>query len=275
MWRIALALVVLLAACGKDSGSTVSEVLQGVEIASRLGNVVVQSDTLIVSDVFSVEGDDAPSLAQYTCDGGTCTREAQTGTPLIEPLLDLTDLSTDPRTEYMDIREHRGVDLARYSVTSNHDGAEWTFTHYGAWLTHSAFETTIGSATNTDGIDLGTAWSVSFGKDTGTNPAGDGVWEGVMLGNTRHGPVHPLRGDATIRFTFATSKLAVDFSNIRNLATDGSHPDMEWTGIDVSDGAFELRNIGHIAGRFYGADHAEVGGVFTHPTAVGAFGARK
>ncbi len=278
MWRIALAFVVLLAACGKDSGSTTSEILRGVEIAGRLGNIVLESDTLIKSDVFSVKGDDEPSLVQYACDGLNCTEEARTGIPLTDTLLTLDELPTDPRTEYTDIHEHRGVDLARYSVTSTHDEVEWTFTHYGAWLTHSAFETTIGSATNAEGIDLSTAYSVSFGDETGTNPAGDGVWEGVMLGNTRHGSVQPLRGDATIRFTFATdttSKLAVDFSNIRNLATDDEHPGMSWSDIDVSDGAFELRNIGHIAGRFYGDDHAEVGGVFTHPTALGAFGARK
>ncbi len=279
MWRIALALVILLTACGGDD-KKVGDILRGVEITSRVGNIILQSDTLIVSDVFSVAGDNEPSLTQYNCDGQSCKRETPSE-PLIEPLLSLGDFPTDPRTDYTGIRKHREVDLAEYSVTSTHDGIEWTFAHYGAWLTHSAFETTIGSATKAEGMDLSTAYSVSFGNDTGTNPGGDGVWEGVMLGNTRHGPAQALRGDATVRFTFATNKLVVDFSNIVNLATDAPHPKMEWTGIDgtgigVSDGAFTFQKDQYnIAGRFYGVDHAEVGGVFTHPTALGAFGAKK
>ena len=52
---------------------------------------------------------------------------------------------------------------------------------------------------------------------------------------------------------------------------------MKWSGLDVANGAFERRNdvLGHIAGKFYGLGHAEVGGVFTHPSAMGAFGAKK
>ena len=277
MWRIALALVVLLTACS-GGDKKVIDVLRGVEITARVSTIVLQSDTLIVSDVLSVEGDDQPSLTQYACDGRRCTREAQTGTPLIEPLRELADLSIDPNTNYREIGKHRGVDLAQYSVTSTQNGVEWTFANYGAWLTHSAFETTIGNATRTGGIVLNTAYSVSFGDDTGTNPEGEGegVWRGVMLGNTRHGPIQALRGDATLRFTFATDKLAVQFSNIRNLATNAQHPDMKWPDFDVADGAFEFQNpAGHVVGRFYGPEHAEVGGVFTHPTALGAFGAKK
>ena len=282
MWRIALALVVLLTACS-GGDKKVIDVLRGVEISARVGSIVVESDTLIVSDVLSVEGDDEPSLTQYACDGRRCTREAQTGTPLIEPLRALAELSpVDPNTNYREIGKHRGVDLAQYSVTSTQNGVEWTFANYGAWLTHSAFETTIGNATRTGGIVLNTAYSVSFGNDTGTNPEGEGegVWTGVMLGNTRSGSIQALRGDATLRFTFATDKLAVQFSNIRNLATDAQYPDIKWPDFDVADGAFEYqspggRTNGHVVGRFYGPEHAEVGGVFTHPSALGAFGAKK
>ena len=282
MWRIALALVVLLTACS-GGDKKVIDVLRGVEITARVATIVVNSDTLIVSDVVSVEGDDQPSLTHYTCDGQRCTRAAQTDTPLIEPLRALAELSAvDPNTNYREIGKHRGVDLAQYSVTSTQNGVEWTFANYGAWLTHSAFETTIGNAMRTGGIVLNTAYSVSFGDDTGTNPEGEGegVWRGVMLGNTRHGPIQALRGDATLRFTFATDKLAVEFSNIRNLATDAPHSDMSFSNIDVADGAFEFQSpagrlAGHVAGRFYGPEHAEVGGVFTYPTALGAFGAKK
>ncbi len=280
MWRIALAFVVLLAACGKDSGSTVSDILQGVEITSKVGRILVESDTLIVSDVLSVEGNEDPSITEYTCGGQSCDSVSETK-PLFAPPSSLDKLSVDTDIEYTEISELKGVDLARYSVTSTNDVGEWTFTHYGAWLDHSAFETTIGSATTTDEIDLSTAYSLSFGDATGKSPAGDGMWEGVMLGNTRNRSIEPLRGNATVSFTFETGELDVKFTDIMNLETNSLHADIiKWPAISVNeDGEFEWRSVadgvGHIAGRFYGPDHAEVGGVFTWPTALGAFGAKK
>ena len=42
-----------------------------------------------------------------------------------------------------------------------------------------------------------------------------------------------------------------------------------------TDGRFhQLTPTREIHGRFYGPGHAEVGGIFTHPEAVGAFGAK-
>ena len=286
MWRIALALVVFLAACSKDDSSKVIEILQGVEIVSRVSSITLQSDTLILSDVLSVTGDGKPSLTQYQCTEKTCTRSSQVGTPLLEPLLALADIPIDPGISYTKPGKHQGVDVAQYSLTSSRKGVEWTFAHYGAWLTHSALETSIGSATNADGIDLNTAYSVSFGNDTGSSPAGDATWTGVMIGNTRKGKIEPIRGDANITFTLgdstgpagsAVGSLDVRFVNLRNLDANSAHPDINWPPFPVSaDGTFRFQGTGgEVAGLFYGPEHAEVGGVFTRATAVGAFGARK
>ena len=284
MWRIALALVVFLAACSKDDSSKVIEILQGVEIVSRVSSITLQADTLILSDVLSVKGDDKPSLTRYQCTGKTCTRSSQAGTPLLEPLLALADVPIDPEISYTKPGKHQGVDVAQYSLTSSRNGIDWTFTHYGGWLTHSAIETSIGSATDANGIDLNTAYSVSFGNDTGTSPTGEATWSGVMIGNTRHGKIEPIRGDANIAFTLgaadgasAVASLDVRFVNIRNLATGNPHPEIIWPPVSVSaDGTFQFQGTnGEVAGEFYGPDHAEVGGVFTRATAVGAFGARK
>lgn len=285
MWRIALVLVVLLAACSEKGGGggSTRELLQRVEVAARVSGIVLDSDTLILSDVISVDGDDPPSLTNYRCIGQSCTRLNQNDDPLIDPLVqtvvELVNF-TEPEANYSEISEHRGVGLSENSFNRTVSGDRWSFTNYGAWLNHAAFNTIISTAT-VRGIPLQTAYNISFGNDTGTNPVAEGVvWTGVMLGNTRHTSQQPtiraLRGDATVSFALATDTLDVKFNNVIYLDTAESFPDMNWFDIDVADGAFERRNIaGHIAGEFYGPDHSEVGGVFTHPSAMGAFGAKK
>lgn len=284
MWRIALALVVFLAACAKDDGSKVIKILQGVDIAARVSSIVLQSDTLIVSDVFSVDGDKT-TLTRYNCTGQTCTRSPTDSAPKIEPLRALAGLTVDPRTTYTKPGKHQGVDVAQYSLTSTRGGDEWTFSNYGAWLTYSGLETSIGNATSAGGTNLQTAYSMSFGNDTGTSPGGNATWTGVMIGNTRHGQIEPIRGDANVAFTLgenpaleanAVGSLDVRFVNIKNPDTGNAHPDMPWPPVSVfADGSFRFEGNGQVAGRFYGPDHGEVGGVFNHPTALGAFGARK
>ena len=278
MWRIALAFVVLLAACSKDNGGgKIGEILEHSIIVAQLGNVVLQTDTLILSDSISVQGDNSPSLAQYTCDGGRCAKTNQADDSVIEPLvMKRGDLSVDRRTIFSETDRRRGVGLAQHTLpTTDKNGAEWSFKNYGAWLSHSAFNTAIGTAT-VNGTTLQAAYNMSFGDDTGSNPKSSAQWIGVMLGNTRHGDVQALRGDATVDFDLTTKKLDIAFTNIVNLDTNEPYAKIEWPPItDLTDGAFEYRKNGHIVGRFYGDNHAEVGGVFTHPTAIGAFGAGK
>ncbi len=281
MWRIALALVVLLAACSKDTVGegtpTIGEILEDITVVSQVSNVILQADTLLLSDSISVQGENPPSLTQYTCDGDGCMKTNQADDPVTEPLVTtLSDLSADPRTTFSGRERRRGVGLAQHTITVTDDsGVEWSFANYGAWLSHSAFDAVIATAT-VNGITWQAAYNVSFGAATGTNPKGNARWIGVMLGNTRHGDVQALRGDATIDFDFATDELDIAFTNIVNLDTDDSQPDIVWpTVTNVVNGAFEFQGNGHIVGRFYGPDHAEVGGVFTYPTAVGAFGAGK
>ena len=292
MWRIALALVVLLAACGKDggggSGRTIVEALQGVEVVSRVSQIVVQSDTLLLSDLFLVQGDDEPTLTEYTCTGKRCAKTNPAVPALVEPsILDLATLSLDPLTEYADIiPDYRGAGLSQHDLTVTRQGREWTFANYGAWLRYSALDTVIGTAVVVD-TTWQTAYSASFGDATGTNPEGNAQWQGVMLGNTRPQPTHverqvqALRGDATIGFDFGTNRIDVDFDNIVNLATDAPHPSFGFQDVPITNGVFPDPNRtfvsenAQIAGRFYGPDHAEIGGVFTHPLGMGAFGAKK
>ncbi len=124
-------------------------------------------------------------------------------------------------------------------------------------------------------VDLLTAHNLSFGERTGTAPSGNATWEGVMLGHTRHGSVQPLQDDAILNFKLDAMAIDVFFSKIKNLTTRDDFPDLRFDDVAVSKGAFTNRtDTAHIAGRFYGPAHEEVGGVFTYPTALGAFGGR-
>ncbi|MCY4438873.1 MAG: hypothetical protein OXE53_01485 [Deltaproteobacteria bacterium] len=281
MWRVALALVVFLAACSEGEKNTFREVVDNLP----LGNIVLNTDTVIVSDQISVQGDAEPFPTRYRCTGRNCTQVNDD--PLVEPLIQTaSDLLrfTDPAADHTTLPARRGVELSKSTINLDANGTDWTFTNYGAWLNHAAFNNIIGTAT-VAGVTLQTAYNVSFGDhtETGTNPEGDGVWNGVMLGNTRHTTldptIRPLRGDATVNFALATNTLDVAFDNIVYLDTNQSLTDDEisWSGLAVANGSFERRNddLGHIAGTFYGPDHAEVGGVFTSPSAIGAFGAKR
>ena len=292
MWRIALAFVILLTACAKDggggSGKTIVDVFESGAVISFVSGIVARSDTLLLSNSYSVKGDDEPTLTQYTCTGKRCATTNSSAPPLVKPVvLDLTIFSIDPLTKHNDIvRDYRGVGLARHTLTVSSRGREWTFENYGAWLSYSALDTAIGTVM-VDDTTWQTAYSASFGNATRSNPEGDAQWEGVMLGNTRPQPSHverqvqALRGHATIDFDFGTNRLDVAFDNIVNLATDAAHPSFDFQDVPVTNGVFpdpnrtfESENA-EIAGRFYGPDHDEVGGVFTHPLAIGAFGAKK
>ena len=292
MWRIALAFVILLTACAKDggggSGKTIVDVLEGVEVVSRVSSIVVRSDTLLLSNSYSVKGDDQPTLTQYTCTGKRCATTRSSAPPLVEPVvMDLANLSIDPSTEYEDIvRDYRGVGLSHHTLNVTSQGREWMFENYGAWLSYSVLDTAIGTVV-VDDITWQTSYNASFGDATGTNPEGDVQWEGVMLGNTRPQPSHAerqvqaLRGHATIGFDFGTNRLDMDFDNIVNLATNAPHPSFGFQDVPVTNGVFPDTNRtfesenAQIAGKFYGPNHDEVGGVFTHPLGIGAFGAKK
>lgn len=277
MWRLALALVVLLtAACSEGDKKRVLEVLEHEEVVGGIARVLAKSDTLMVSDVLSIEG--TPSLTQYQCitATNTCTR---TGVPLFDPadtLQQLVAVTANPDVERSDVRQYNGIDLAEYSVTTTRQGTEWTTSHYGAWLDYSAFETTIARGIKPDNVNVLAAYNLSFGQRTGTAPQGNATWEGIILGHTRGQDVDALQGDATIDFELNAMTVDVSFSNITNQETGADQPGVEFSDIPVSNGAFTNRTAtAHIAGRFYGPAHEEVGGVFTYPTALGAFGARQ
>ncbi len=277
MWRVIVVLLFLLTACSESDKKTALEILGHTEVVGGVAKVIARSDTLMVSDVLSIRGQEEPSLTEYQCitATNTCTR---TGVPLFEPegsLGDLVRVTANPNIERSDVRKYKGIDLAEYSATATRQGVQWTTSHYGAWLDYSALETSIASVEKPGQVDLLTAYNLSFGERTGTAPSDNATWEGVMLGHTRHGAVQPLQGDALLNFKLDAMTIDVFFTRIKNLTTRDDFPDLRFDDVPVNKGAFTNRtDTAHIAGRFYGPAHEEVGGVFTYPTALGAFGGR-
>ena len=93
-----------------------------------VAKVIARSDTLMVSDVLSIRGQEEPSLTEYQCitATNTCTR---TGVPLFEPegsLGDLVRVTANPNIERSDVRKYKGIDLAEYSATATRQGVQWT-----------------------------------------------------------------------------------------------------------------------------------------------------
>ncbi len=177
MWRVAVVpvLLVLLTGCSERDKKAAVEILGHTEVVGGIAKVIAESDTLMVSDVLSIQGQEEPSLVEYQCitATNTCTR---TGIPLFEPeggLADLVRVTANPNIERSDIRKYKGIDLAEYSATATRQGVEWTTSHYGAWLDYSALETSIASVENSAGVNLLAAYNLSFGKRTGTAPSGN------------------------------------------------------------------------------------------------------
>ncbi len=86
-----------------------------------------------------------------------------------------------------------------------------------------------------------------------------------------------IAGDAVLTIAdFPDPRIAVTFTNIKDLGTDQARDDMTWSGIPLTDGGFATGTAGNsIQGQFYGPGHEEVGGVFERNQVIGAFGAKR
>ena len=86
-----------------------------------------------------------------------------------------------------------------------------------------------------------------------------------------------IAGDAALTVAdFTDPRIAVTFTNIKNLETGRAHDDMAWRSIPLAEGGFAAGSAGDsIKGQFYGPNHEEVGGVFERNQVIGAFGAKR
>ena len=242
------------------------------------------ADSFLLSDV--VAGTPiGPVRGQTSCSGAECTSSlAGAGISISLSLSDLTytDADTDTDTEYQAVATRRGVSLAQGRGSSRIGGIPVERFGYGGWLDHSYFISesgTVSGAHPLQGARL--EYSFSVGNAAGTNPAaGGGSWTGVMAGVDTGGEAtkgNRIQGDAEIAIEdFDDPKAGVRFTGIHDLVTGDARPDMIWSEIPLTAGSFMTGSDGDsIAGRFYGPNHEEVGGVFDRNDVIGAFGAKR
>ncbi len=299
MFRVVSALfaVLFLTACGGgsgpftvDPGSTRS--LTGLQppgfsdsaIVPTVNRVLTGADAILVSDVVVGQGEHADIFYTYCDSASICETDLGDGGLLLWDARDLRDGGLDPSLEYTGVGEKHGVSLVQAQGRSEFSGIPVSSSSYGAWLGHSAFlvefeRITSGVIGGIDLTGLTTGYALSIGDHSGARPTGNAVWRGIMVGGTADtvDDIDVIQGDATLVYDIARNDLDVAFTNVYNLDQRRRFRDLRWLDLYVdADGSFHrLTATREIHGRFYGPGQREVGGIFTHPEAIGAFGARR
>ena len=294
MVRISAVLLtaILLFGCGGgDKKSSMPDPLIGglqqptfsdASIVPTINAIIQRSDSIIVSDyVGKFRG--GTFLAPASCGRTSCTIDLGSGYTSAVDLRDIRDAGIDTSLGYTAVGERNGVRIGRGQGRTTSFGLSVDATSYGAWLNHSAFTFDLetvrsGSIGGVDfsGLQIGVGFSI--GNDTGSRPMENATWRGIMVGGTDiNGPPQTIRGDAIVTFDVDSNYVDVSFTNNYNLVTGARFQDLRWSDMRAdSQGLFDVETpTRKLVGRFYGPNQAEVGGVFTHPQAIGAFGARR
>ena len=260
--------------------------LSADEIVAALHARISKADAMTASD-FLVSGVATPRFTT-TCGGSaSCTVDLSslsTAVPgLGEEEWSVEDLDYEgSETEYQAVAMRGGVVLAQGRGETNLFGLLPIDRYgYGGWLEHSLFVAERAEVTDHPLLpDISAAYSYSAGDAAGSNPvSGNATWNGVMVGldvSETQARGNPVQGHAVIELDLASQDIDVAFTNIADVVTGNAHGAMAWADLALTDGAFETGSTGDsISGRFYGADHEEVGGIFERNLIVGAFGAAR
>ena len=242
--------------------------------------IIQNGNSVLYSDVFLAPVDARPTRVQVDCEpgAGTCSLAMPTGNVALS-IADLPGANPDYKTKYrsQEIGELGGI---RFEQTVGKDeaiGFDVDVRAGGGWMSHSGFAVRGALVPDTG---LWIPGAVSAGSATGSNPvSGSATWDGMMVGlNLRSPTGNPVAGNARIAVEFGTADPTVDvgFTNIKDLRDGQAHPDISWSGLELSAGGFRDGGDGaSIQGQFYGPNAEEVGGVFERNYLLGAFGAKR
>ena len=244
----------------------------GEAIRQRVGRMQRAADTFLIGDVRS-------SFGRYTaqCEGRVC-RYAVVEFPLPE---------SETVGQISSVMRHRGVDLVqvRSRVVREFEGEKFIVDGQAYWgiLRHGGFGSVDTLHLDGEMMPLSASFlSYSFGSATGTDPAVEATWNGVMSGakvDDFATAYELIQGDAaiTVNLSAAPGTADISFTNIRNLHSPSAViADMHWSGAALRDGRFETgMGPNKVQGIFYGPDHLEVGGTFERDPYMGAFGATR
>ena len=284
MVRISAVLLtaILLFGCGGDEKSKVPAPMTGN--GSDTGVVLNESASLSISDIgLRVQG--VPVPLQTECDQQACTiTEPRTGISESVSLQELQSTDTDSIENLRQVVHFSLTkrDVAVYGGSVGFELGEGSSVHataYGGWMVYNYFLAAWGDYSDTTYPSAQVGVGLSIGNATGTHPAVDATYNGVMLGViTAEGGTQGdgVEGDATLEFSIANpggAQMDVSFTNITNRTTKSAYNPIEWSNIQVrTDGTFDT---GNIHGIFYGPNHEEIGGTFNRDGVTGAYGAKR
>ena len=252
-------------------GQALSDLKAG-EIAVTLGKLAKVADTQVSTDLYSSDGTGTIRLP-VTCRKSTCSSGVEQRT------LDALALAL---AEYQPVMTHNGVSFSQFRASLSPGDTAWTLVDrvgYTGWLKHSFFALAVKShfdGDRADGANLSRAVAYSIGEVSDEKlTTGKVVWSGSMIGLPQ-GPFAAfgdvIQGEATVNVDLSDDTASVAFTNIAKLKDSESVDDMNWSGLTIKDGSFGDATL---QGRFYGDNHAEVGGTFERSDYVGSFGAAR
>ena len=280
--------VILLFGCGGEDKSS-NPPASMPENGATEGVVLNERAALSISNSYlRVQADPLPpviSTLDSDCEGQTCTlTESRTG---ISESVSLQDIQTTETDSIENLRQvvHFSLtkrDVAVYGGSVGFELGEGSSVHataFGGWMVYNYFLAAWGDYSDTTYPSAQVGVGLSIGNATGTHPAVDATYNGVMLGViTAEGGTQGdgVEGDATLEFSIANpggAQMDVSFTNITNRETGGTLSDNTWSALQVlPDGTFDT---GDIHGLFYGPNHEEVGGTFNRDGVTGAYGASR
>ena len=264
-------------------------------------NIINVTDVSIdISDSFQEESLGNDSSAR--CSSQFCSIELPGSPNTLAFLKDnLADLSLVRRSAFFSnsnysseitngtvIEGIEGITFARGNLTGMRaaDSTPLEFETFAGWLNGSVFGTIQVSI----GLSAGEQYRfISYGAGVYTdstsspapNPTAIGSettsarWEGATVASIKASREF-IFGDATITVNFTDTNVDLEFDNWRNLNNQelSNMAPITYEDVGLGRGRFSLRkNSNFVAfGRFYGTDHAEVGGWFNTEDVTGAFG---
>ena len=174
-------------------------------------------------------------------------------------------------------RGHLKGTRARDENGMNVAGAPIEVQTFAGWLDGSIFGTTQ--------LSLGVSGSEEYrfisylvGVPATDNPSstGSATWEGAAVASIKANRNFIL-SNAEITVDFTDTTVDLEFGNWRNLSNRAlsSMDAITYDNLTLTDGAFEGFGGEQVEGRFYGTDHAEVGGFFNTMDVTSAFGGRR
>ena len=264
---IALLTAVLLTACG--GGGKKSMTADTITTPTPPPAAPVEIDTLIFSDI-ETQTNRGKIRIQTDCEGATCTLRLFG----VEETISISGVfgSDTDFEELVPTETYRGVSLSKETGSE----LEYDF----GWFKYSLFAAGLYKFPQLS--VAGAPFSMSIGDATGTNPASiteSATWSGVMLGRDMDpaSGFARIRGNADITIAdFMNPRVNVDFTRIKDLNTNRSRDNMNWSGIPLHGGGFKTGSDGNsIQGKFYGPNHEEIGGIFERDRVIGAFGTKR